>query len=147
LSHTYAQNVLHIVFSTKDRRPFIPREFQPRMWAYAGGICKAENIFVHAIGGMEDHIHLLLQIPPVLSLAKALNVIKANSSQWMSEMGREFAWQQGYGAFSVSASNIPKVVRYIQNQGSYHKKKTFQQEFIAMLKKHGVPFDPRYVFG
>lgn len=74
------------------------------MWSYIGGICKAENIFVHAIGGMDDHIHLLLQIPPVLSLAKAVNVIKANSSRWMNDLGRQFAWQQGYGAFSVSAS-------------------------------------------
>lgn len=147
MSHTYAQNVLHIVFSTKDRRPIIGMEFQPRMWSYVGGICKAENIFVHAIGGMEDHIHLLLQIPPVLSLAKAVMTIKANSSRWASDLGKNFAWQQGYGAFGVSASKIPVVVRYIQNQSSYHKKVTFEEEFIAMLKKHGVPFDSRYVFG
>lgn len=116
------------------------------MWSYVGGICKAENIFVHAIGGMEDHIHLLMQLPPVLALAKAVATIKANSSRWASEQGKDFAWQQGYGAFSVSASNIPAVVRYIRNQGSYHKRVNFQQEFIAMLKKAGVPFDPRYVF-
>lgn len=125
MSHTYAQNVLHIVFSTKERQRLIKKEFQPRMWSYVGGICKAENIFMHAIGGMEDHIHLLLQIPPMLSLAKAVNVIKANSSRWMTDLGKEFGWQQGYGAFSVSASNISKVVRYIQNQGSYHKKINF----------------------
>jgi putative transposase len=147
LSHTYAQNVLHIVFSTKERRPLMAKEFQPRMWSYVGGICKAERIFIHAIGGMEDHIHLLIQIPPVLCLADAVMTIKSNSSKWASELGKEFAWQQGYGAFGVSASNIPAVVRYIQKQGSYHKKVSFQQEFIAMLKKHGIPYDPRYVFG
>jgi len=147
LSHTYAQNVVHVVFSTKERRLLIGKEFQPRMWSYVGGICKAESIFVHAIGGMEDHIHLLIQIQPVLSLAKAVMTIKANSSKWASELVKEFAWQQGYGAFSVSASNFAAVVRYIENQGSYHKKVSFQQEFIALLKKHRVPFDPRYVFG
>lgn len=146
MSHTYAQNVVHIVFSTKERRLLIPKEFQPRTWAYIGGICKKEGIFIHAIGGMEDHIHLALQIPPMLALGKAVNTIKTNSSRWMSEQGKDFAWQQGYGAFSVSASNIPAVVRYIRNQGSYHKKVNFQQEFISMLKKAGVPFDPRYVF-
>ena len=79
MSHTYAQNLLHIVFSTKERRLLIPREFQPRMWSYVGGICKADNIFVHAIGGMEDHIHLLMQLPPVLALAKAVATIKATA--------------------------------------------------------------------
>jgi len=146
LSHTYAQNVVHVVFSTKERRLLINKEFQPRMWDYVGGICRAERIFVHAIGGMEDHIHLLIQIPPVLSLAKAVMTIKANSSKWASGLGKKFAWQQGYGAFSVSASRFGAVVRYIEKQGSHHKKISFEQEFIALLKKHGVPFDPRYVF-
>ena len=146
MSHTYAQNVVHIVFSTKERRPLIAKEFQPKMWAYIGGICKKEGIFIHAIGGMEDHIHLALQIPPTLALGKAVMTIKANSSRWMSEQGKDFAWQKGYGAFSVSAANIPAVVRYILRQGSYHKKVDFQREFITMLKRADVPFDPRYVF-
>lgn len=146
LSHTYAQNVLHIVFSTKERRSLIAKDFQPRMWSYIGGICKKEKIFIHAIGGMEDHIHLALQIPPMLALGKAVMTIKANSSRWASEQGLKFAWQQGYGAFSVSTSNILAVVRYIQNQEKHHRKMTYEQEFIAMLKKNRVPFDPKYVF-
>ena len=146
MSHTYAQNVVHVVFSTKERRRFIPKEFQPRMWAYVGGICKAEDIFIHAIGGMEDHIHLLFQLPPVLALAKAVMTIKANSSRWAGELGKDFAWQQGYGAFSVSASNFGAVIRYIENQGSYHKKMSFKREYITLLKRHNIPFDPRYVF-
>lgn len=147
MSHTYAQNVMHVVFSTKERQRLIDKKFQPRMWSYVGGICKGEGIFVHAIGGMEDHIHLLIQIPPALSVAKAVMTIKANSSKWASELGREFAWQQGYGAFGVSWSNIPKVVRYIENQEKHHKRRSFEQEFIAFLKKHGFEYDPRYVFG
>lgn len=117
------------------------------MWSYIGGICKNEKIFIHAIGGMEDHIHLAVQIPPVLALAEAVMTIKANSSKWASERGSKFAWQQGYGAFSVSTSNIPAVIRYIHNQEKHHKKMTYKQEFIAFLKKNHIPFDPKYVFG
>ena len=146
MSHTYVQNVVHVVFSTRERQRMIPKEFQPRMWSYIAGICKHQKFFVHAIGGMEDHLHGLIQIPAAVSLADVVLAIKSNSSRWAHEQGHKFAWQKGYGAFSVSASNVPAVVRYIQNQGSYHKKMNFQQEFIAMLEKHGVEYDPRYVF-
>jgi len=147
MSHTYVQNVVHVVFSTKERRKTISREFQPRMWAYVAGICKNHGIFVHAIGGMDDHIHLLIQIPAPLSVAKAVLKIKSNSSRWANEQGGKFAWQQGYAAFSVSSSNVPAVVKYIQNQESRHAKMTFDAELLALLKKHGVEFDPNFVFG
>jgi len=147
VSHTYAQNVIHVVFSTKDRRKLMSGEFRPRMWAYAAGICKKFDILVLAVGGMEDHIHLLIQIPPSLSLANAVNAIKSNTSRWADEQGHKFAWQQGYAAFSVSASLVPTVVRYIQTQESHHKKMTFDAELLALLKKHGVKFDPSFVFG
>ncbi len=147
MSHTYAQNVIHVVFSTKDRRKLLPAEFRPRMWAYATGVCKKFNMLVHAVGGMEDHAHFLLQIPPMLAVAKAVLTIKSNSSRWANEEGVKFAWQQGYGAFSVSSSNIPVVVRYIQNQEAHHKRMDFDAEFMALLKKHGLQFDPKFVFG
>ena len=147
MSHTYAQNVVHVVFSTKDRQKLIPGEFRPLMWAYVGGICKKFDIRVLAAGGMEDHIHLLLRIPPTLALAKAVLAIKSNSSRWASEEGHKFAWQQGYGAFSVSSSIVPTVVRYIQNQEAHHRKMPFDQEFLELLKRHGVQFDPKFVFG
>ena len=147
MSHAYAQNTIHVVFSTKDRRKAISKEFQPRMWAYAAGICKNHGIFVHAVGGMDDHMHLLLNIPPPLSLAKAVSAIKSNSSRWAGEHRQRFAWQQGYAAFSVSASNVPAVVRYIQTQEAHHKNMAFDAEFLALLKKHGVPFDPKFVHG
>lgn len=147
MSHTYAQNVVHVVFSTKDRRKVIDREFRPQLWAYVAGICRNLDIYVHSIGGTEDHIHILVQVPPALTLSKAVATIKANSSRWASEKGRKFVWQQGYGAFSVSASVIPVVVRYIQNQEEHHKKMDFETEFVALLKKHGVEFDPKYVLG
>ena len=147
MSHTYAQNVIHVVFSTKDRRKLMSGEFRPRMWAYAAGVCKKLEIPVLSMGGMEDHIHLLVQIPPTLPVAKAVLAIKANSSRWASEEGHKFAWQQGYGAFSVSNSIVPMVIRYIQNQEAHHKKMSFDSEFLALLKKHGIEFDPRFVFG
>jgi REP element-mobilizing transposase RayT len=122
MSHTYVQNVIHVVFSTKDRRKTIPEEFQPRLCAYVAGICKKLGAHVHAVGGMEDHIHFLIQIPPTSAVAKAISTIKSNSSRWASEDGYNFAWQQGYAAFSVSSSNIPAVIRYVRNQKAHHKK-------------------------
>ena len=147
VSHTYAQNVVHVVFSTKERHKDIQGEFRPKLWAYVTGICKKLDIYVHSVGGMEDHLHLLIQIPPVLTLSKAVATIKANSSRWASREGHKFAWQEGYAAFSVSASVIPTEIRYIRNQEEHHKKMDFAGEFVALLKKDGVEFDPKYVFG
>ena len=147
MSHTYAQNVIHVVFSTKGRRKAIPAEFQSGLWAYAAGICHNLGIFVHAVGGMEDHIHFLIQVPPSMAVAKAVLAIKSNSSRWAHEEGHKFAWQQGYGAFSVSRSLVPAAVRYIQDQAAHHRKMSFDGEFLALLKKHGVEFDPKFVFG
>jgi putative transposase len=147
LSHTYVQNVVHIVFSTKERRKIIPRDMKERVWSYIAGICKQEKIFVHAVGGMEDHIHLLLQIPPTMTLAEAVRTVKSNSSSWMKQEIKKFSWQEGYGGYSVSKSQIPVVVRYIKNQERHHKKMSFEDEFLALLEKHEIEFDPKYVFG
>ena len=95
----------------------------------------------------EDHAHLLIQLPATLALSKAVQLVKGGSSQWVGEHGPEFAWQEGYGAFSVSKSNIDAVVKYIANQEAHHRKISFEDEFIALLKKHGIEYDPRYVFG
>jgi putative transposase len=147
MSHTYSQNVLHVIFSTKDRQRIISPDLQPRLWSYTAGVCKKLEIHIHAVGGIEDHIHLLIQIPPSLSVAKAILTVKSNSSRWANEQGHKFARQQGYGAFSVSSSNIPAVAQYIRNQQEHHKKRGFEEEFVALLKKHGVAFDPKFVFG
>jgi REP element-mobilizing transposase RayT len=146
MSHTYSQNYLHVVFSTKERKRLISPSMQPKLWAYMAGIARNHDFLVLANGGIEDHVHLLIQLPPVLSLAKAVSLLKSNSSSWMSEHGMSFAWQEGYGAFSVSASNMATVKRYIANQEKHHRRRTFEDEFIALLKKHDIPFDPKYVF-
>ena len=147
MSHTFAQNVIHIVFSTKDRRKLMSGEFRPRMWAYAVGICKKFDILVLAVGGMEDHIHLLVQIPPTLAVAKAVLAIKSNSSRWANEEGHKFAWQQGYGAFSVSSPQLDGVKHYIENQAAHHRRRSFEDEFLAMLQLANISFEADQVFG
>ena len=147
MPHTYSQNYLHVVFSTKERRKLITKEFQPKLWSYMAGIGRNNDFLVLANGGMEDHAHLLIQLPATLTLAKAVQLLKGSSSKWANEHGREFSWQEGYGAFGVSKSNINAVIKYITNQEKHHRKITFEEEFIAFLEKHGIEYDPRYVFG
>jgi putative transposase len=147
MSHSYSQNHLHIVFSTKDRQKIIRPAMQPKLWSYMAGIARNHGFLVLANGVMPDHVHLLIQLPPVLALAKAISLLKSNSSGWINEHGMEFNWQEGYGAFSVSTSNLGTVKRYIANQEQHHRKKTFEHEFEGLLRKHGIPFDPKYVFG
>jgi REP-associated tyrosine transposase len=144
MAHTLVQNHIHVVFSTKERRKTIPAESKQNLWGYIDGVCKNHGIFVHEIGGMEDHLHMLIQLPPTMALSDAILTVKASSSKWM---GEEFEWQRGFGAFSVSRSNVEDVVAYIRNQEAHHKKMTFEQEWIALLKKHGVEFDRARVFG
>lgn len=146
MSHTFTQNHIHAVFSTKDRLKTIPVDFQPKLWSYIAGICRNQKMVPVAVGGVEDHAHLLFHLPPTLTLSKALSLVKANSSKWMNEHGRNFAWQEGYGAFSVSASNLRLVASYIRNQQKHHQRMGFEDEFLSLLKKHGITFDPKSVF-
>jgi len=146
MSHSYTSCHYHIVFSTKGRRKLISKQKQPELWAYMAGICKNVGIWVHAIGGIEDHVHALVELPIRIHLPKAVNLLKSNSSRFMSQRER-FAWQEGYAAFTVSKSNLPAVVKYIRNQEAHHRKMSYEEEIFALLKKHGVEFDPRYVLG
>jgi REP element-mobilizing transposase RayT len=132
------------VFSTKERQKMITTPMQPKLWSYMAGIARNHDFLVLANGGVEDHVHLLIQLTPVLSLSQAM---KSNSSKWMNEHGMRFEWQGGYGALSVSASNLATVKRYIANQEKHHRRMTFEDEFISLLEKHGIEYDPKYVFG
>ena len=147
MAHTFSRNHIHIIFSTKDRRKTIPKELQPTLWAYLAGIAKNHDMIALAVGGTDNHAHVLLHLPPKLPLAKGVLLLKANSSKWMSDQVKEFSWQEGYAAFSVSASNLDQVVRYIQNQEMHHHKTTFEEEYRLFLGRHGVEFDPKYAFG
>jgi REP element-mobilizing transposase RayT len=120
---------------------------QPEMWSYLAGVCRNEKMMSVAVGGIADHVHLLFHLPPTVSLSKAISVLKSNSSRWMNERGFKFAWQEGYGAFSVSASNLTTVSRYIRDQKTHHRKFSFEDEFLTLLRKHKVDFNPESVFG
>ena len=147
MAHSFSRNHIHLIFSTKDRRNTITKEWQPRFWAYLAGICANHEMIALAVGGTENHVHVLLHLPPKLALAKGVALLKANSSKWMGEQGKDFSWREGYGAFSVSSSNLDQVTRYIQNQEAHHRKSSFENEFRALLRRHGLEYDPKYIFG
>jgi REP element-mobilizing transposase RayT len=149
MSHTFTRLLYHTIFSTKDRYPFIDKDLQSRLFPYLGGIVGELDGKALSIGGMPDHVHLLLSLPATLCVADALRVVKTNSSRWVHETWpalRSFAWQTGYGAFSVSHSNAPAVTSYIAGQEQHHRRKTFQEEFVAFLIKHGIEYDERYIW-
>ena len=147
MAHSFSRNHIHLIFSTKERRKTINKELQPPLWAYLAGICRNFEMIALMVGGTQNHVHLLFHLPPKLALAKAVQLLKSNSSKWMSDQVREFSWQEGYGAFSVSSSNIESVTRYIQNQEAHHRKIGFDEEFRAILTKHGIEYDPAHLFG
>ena len=141
---------IHYVFSTKNREKLIEKELQQRLWPYMGGIAKQNNMVAYAIGGTEDHIHILLSLPATISSSRAIQLIKSGSSKWIHETfpdKSDFAWQTGYAAFSVGKSTTEKVVQYIQNQEEHHKMVTFQQEYLSFLNSSGINYDERYVWG
>jgi len=146
---SYVSSYFHCVFSTKERRPLFPPSLQERLWPYLGGIVRQNNMQAIEIGGVADYVHLLLSLPSTLSLAKALQLIKGGSSKWVHDTFPEhrlFGWQVKYGAFSVSVSQLDKTIHYIQTQPGHHRKMTFQEEFLALLKKHRIAYDERYLW-
>ncbi|MGZ4816525.1 MAG: IS200/IS605 family transposase [Terriglobales bacterium] len=136
MSHAYARNHVHLIFGTKDARPWI--RDPARMHTYLVGIAKEYAIDVKAIGLTDDHVHVLVAVPPKLSVATIVRTLKANSSKWMNESGHLFAWQQGYGVFSVSVSNVQAACDYIGRQAEHHRKRSFADEFNEFLRKHGI---------
>jgi len=136
MSHSYSSNRVHLVFSRKDREKRIPDDVQSKLWPDMAGIARNHGFEAMKVGGIDDHAHALVVLPATIPLAKAIQILKACSSKWLNETAIEdFAWQEGYGAFSVSASQTQSVVRYIENQREHHAKRTFEQEFLELLKK------------
>ena len=139
---------VHLVFSTKDRHPFIETAWRSRLHEYLGGLVRAAGGIPEAIGGTADHVHLLVGLKATHTLSEFVQDIKQSSSRWVHETigTKNFAWQQGYGAFTVSASNRDGVKEYIANQEEHHRTKSFQDEYLAFLEKHGVQYDERYLW-
>jgi putative transposase len=149
MSHTFISQLLHCVFSTKERRPVITPTLQSRLFQYMGGIARENKIKLLAAGGVDDHVHLLISMPSTISISKAMQLIKSGSSKWIHETFAEhrlFEWQEGYGAFSIGAGDIERTVKYINNQAEHHKKIDYKKEFLAFLRKQGIEYDERYIF-
>ena len=141
---------VHITFSTKNRQPFIDDSIKQDVWTYIGGICKNLECNPVRIGGYHDHVHICCLLSKNVAPVKLLKEIKMETSRWIKRNGNQYAnfyWQEGYGIFSVSSSNVEKVIEYIDNQAEHHKKRTFQEEFLAFLKRYNVEYDERYLWG
>lgn len=149
MPQSYTRLYYHLVFSTKHRKPTIIPEVRSRLWEYLGGIIRGMDGFPVQIGGTADHVHLLVTLRQQPALTDCLRELKADSSGWVHKtfpgVG-DFWWQNGYGAFTVSHSNLDKVTAYIANQEKHHRDQTFQDEFRTMLIKHGIEFDEQYLW-
>ncbi|HYI08630.1 MAG TPA: IS200/IS605 family transposase [Thermoanaerobaculia bacterium] len=145
---TYSSLATHVTFSTKQRQPSITPDLEERLLPYLGGIVRQLGGMALAANAVPDHVHLLVTLPPTIAISEAVGKIKGSSSKWVHDSFSErrlFAWQRGFGAFSVSRSNVATVARYIEGQKEHHRKVTFEDEFARLLTRHGVDFDPRYL--
>jgi len=141
--------LIHLVFSTRERAPFIDADLKSRLYPYMAGILRTEGATLIALGGMPDHVHLLLRLKADRKLSYLVRDLKTGSSKWVHEKSEpvpDFAWQTGYAAFSVSQSQEAKVKAYILNQKAHHRRTTFQEELLDLLERHQVEFDPAHLF-
>jgi putative transposase len=131
---------------TKNREPFLSSDLRNRLWPYLGGIARENEMKALAVGGVADHVHMLISLPATLSVSKALQLLKGNSSKWIHETFPKlylFEWHEGYGAFSVGISAVDATLRYIRDQTEHHRKRSFRDEFVAMVQRHGLDYDER----
>ena len=148
MSQSFTNLIYHIVFSTKDRRPLITPDYEPRLYEYIGGIIKGTDGISLGINGAEDHVHVLAKLRPDRALSDVLRDLKSNASGWMHDLFpevRDFSWQRGYGAFTVSQSNVEDVRRYLQRQKEHHQKFSSRDEFSQLLDLNGIEYDKRYI--
>jgi len=149
MAHSYTQLLYHIVFSTKERRPWLDAALRPRLFKYLAGAIRDEGGHAIRIDGVADHIHILCRLRQDKAISDIVRGIKANSSKWIHEKFAaiaQFGWQNGYAAFSVSHSQAERVERYIARQESHHRRLSFQDEFVELLRRHGIEFDERYLW-
>jgi REP element-mobilizing transposase RayT len=141
--------LLHIVFSPKNRIPCIAETTRPRLHAYLAGACRAQGCEAFRVGGTEDHVHIACALSRTLAVSQLVEEIKVSSSAWCKAQGQEsraFAWQAGYGAFSLGQSQLPQLLRYIDGQAEHHSARSFQQEFLELLRRYETKCDERYVW-
>lgn len=145
---THVGLYFHLIFSTKERVPMMYESWRPRMHSYLGGCVRTSGGVALEVGGIADHVHLLVSLKATQSVAELLKEIKQSSSLWVhEELGKaKFSWQEGYGAFTVSPSQIEAVRDYIANQEMHHRKQSFQEEYLEFLKESGIEYDPRYLW-
>jgi putative transposase len=149
MAHTYRNHYFHLIWSTKKRQPFIDTSYQERLYQYIGGIIRKHGANLIEIGGVSDHVHLLIMLGNLDHYSALIRMIKADSSRWVHKEWKDkqnFAWQDGYGSFAISYSHTDAVREYIKTQEDHHKKVSFETEYIHILEKNGVEYDPRYVF-
>ena len=150
MSQSPSKISLHVVFSTKNREDLIPPDLRDELYAYVAGACKKQGSHACRIGGTENHVHLACTLPRTLTVADLLEGLKRTSSSWIKQQDPqrcgEFAWQNGYGAFSVGQSQMQSLIRYIDNQLEHHRKEDFKAELLALLKKYEVEYDERYLW-
>lgn len=145
MGHSLSSVHIHFIFSTKNRLPLLAGN-ETEMFAYLGGIVRELDGKAVIAGGMPDHVHMLVRMPNGIGISDLMRVVKTNSSRRMRQRRRDFGWQTGFAAFSVSMLVLPEVTRYIRDQGKHHRKMTFQQELVALLKKHAIEYDERYIW-
>ncbi|MEP6822214.1 MAG: IS200/IS605 family transposase [Chthoniobacterales bacterium] len=142
--HSLTNCLVHCVFSTKNRAPILTVEIRGRLWPYLGGIARENGVRALAIGGVADHVHMLLSLPATLSVAKAMQLLKGNSSKWLHETFPELrnsGWQEGYAAFSIGVSGVEETVAYIRGQEEHHRTRSFREEVELFLRRHGMEYD------
>ncbi|MDB6003231.1 MAG: Transposase like protein [Prosthecobacter sp.] len=147
MPNTYTSLHYHIVFSTRNREPWISRKWRQRLFEYLGGAQRGMDAHSHEVGGVADHVHLVFSLKPTHMISKVLQELKKASSGWVHEEMHvsEFAWQDGYAAFTVSASALPEVVAYVRGQEEHHRTRSFREELEIMLRKSGVSYEPKYL--
>ena len=146
---SYTKLTYHVVFGTRYRRPTITEAIRDRLYEYIGGIIRAKNGHLIEIGGIADHVHILSNFPPTIAVSDMVRDVKANSAKRANELRvlhDRFEWQKGYGAFTVSSSQVDTVSRYIQNQEEHHRANSFEEEYVALLRRHGISFERQYLF-
>lgn len=149
MSQTLSQVLVHLVFSTKDRRPLIAPDITPDLYAYAGGICRSVDSPLIAMGGMPDHAHMLVVLGRSITISDLVREVKVGTSKWLKTCGKAYAafhWQDGYGAFSIGESQREDLVQYIATQKEHHRTRTFKEELVAILERYRVEYDPEHIW-